>query len=317
MSGSAPSGTTTSNDRPGATPKNPGGVTPTIVSGTRPSVSVRPITSRAPPKYDCQNAWLITTTGPPLPPPRTSSDGWNSRPSAGVTPSTSKAPALAHTPLTKWLSPPVLKSKSASNPVHANAPSNRAACSLDLLPDRVGPRPLLRRRPGDELRQPLGILDWQRPEEEAVDDGEDRRVGADAQRERGDDHGGERALPGEEPERVANVAAEVIEKCAVTARTNAFFHPLDAPDLGEGEAASLGGRNAFLDPVRGGHLDERPDLVVELLLGAIPAEDPGRDGRQATKDSHAPSSTLAMANDTRSQRRRCCSSCLRPDAVSA
>ena len=69
------------------------------------------------------------------------------------------------------------------------------AVSLDPLPDRVGPRPLLRRRPGDELRQPLGIFDWQRPEEEAVDDGEDRRVGADAQRERGDDHGGERALP--------------------------------------------------------------------------------------------------------------------------
>ena len=128
MSGSTPSGITTSNDRPGASPKNPGGVTPTIVSGTRSSVSVRPIASGAPPKCVCQNAWLITTTGPPLPPPRASSDGWNRRPSAGLTPSTSKAPALAHTPLTNWLSPPVLRSNCASNPVHANAPSNRAPC---------------------------------------------------------------------------------------------------------------------------------------------------------------------------------------------
>jgi hypothetical protein len=85
------------------------------------------------------------------------------------------------------------------------------AVSLDLFPDRVGPRSLVRRRRGDELRQAVGIFDWQRPEEEAVDDGEDRRVSADAQRERADDHGGKGALPDEESERVANVPAEVIE----------------------------------------------------------------------------------------------------------
>ena len=103
----------------------------------------------------------------------------------------------------------------------------------------------------------------------------------------------------------------------MTARTNDLFHALDATDLGEGEAASLGGRNTLPDPVGGGHLDERSNLVVELLLDAIPAEDPGCDRRQATKDGHAPSSTLLIANETRSQRRLCCSSCLRPDAVSA
>ena len=33
MSGSTPNGTATSNDRPTVSPKNPGGVTPTIVNG--------------------------------------------------------------------------------------------------------------------------------------------------------------------------------------------------------------------------------------------------------------------------------------------
>ena len=157
----------------------------------------------------------------------------------------------------------------------------------------------------------------QRPQEHGVDDAEQRDVGANAQRERADDHGGERGLPGEKPERVANVASEVIEERTVTACTNPLLHPLDAPDLGECEAASLGGRNTFPDPIGGGHLDERPNLVVELLLGAIPAEDPRCDRHQATNDLHAPSSTLLIANEMRSQRRLCWSSCLRPDAVSA
>ena len=157
----------------------------------------------------------------------------------------------------------------------------------------------------------------QRPQEHGVDDAKQRDVGANAQRDRADDHGGERALPGEEPERVANVASEVIEERTVAACTNPLFHRLDAPDLGECEAASLGGRNTFPDPIGGGHLDERPNLVVELLFGAIPAEDPRCDRHQATNDVHAPSSTLLIANEMRSQRRLCWSSCLRPDAVSA
>ena len=56
MSGSVPIGMATSNVRPTSTPKNPGGVTPTIVNGTRSTVSDRPMTSAAPPKRRCQNA---------------------------------------------------------------------------------------------------------------------------------------------------------------------------------------------------------------------------------------------------------------------
>ena len=49
---------------------------------------------------------------------------------------------------------------------------------------------------GRESHQSIGLVIGQRPQEHGVDDAEERDVGADAERERADDHGGERALPG-------------------------------------------------------------------------------------------------------------------------
>ena len=94
---------------------------------------------------------------------------------------------------------------------------------------------------GREPHQSIGLVIGQRPQEHGVDNAEERDIGADGQRERADDHSGEHALPGEEPKRVANVAAKVIEERAVTAGTNDLFDALDATDFGEGETASLGG----------------------------------------------------------------------------
>ncbi|HXW08215.1 MAG TPA: hypothetical protein VD833_23490 [Vicinamibacterales bacterium] len=63
----------------------------------------------------------------------------------------------------------------------------------------------------------------------------------------------------------------------MTARADAFLHSFDAAGLGEREPARLGWGNAFADSVQRGHLDEGTDLVVQLLFGALPPEDPGRD----------------------------------------
>jgi hypothetical protein len=73
----------------------------------------------------------------------------------------------------------------------------------------------------------------------------------------------------------------------------------------EREAASLAGRQTVADLLGGGQLDERSDLGVQLLLALIPVDDPRDDRRQPMDDRHAPSSTPAMANETRSQRRFC------------
>ena len=64
MSGSAAKGNITSVIRPTSGPKNPGGITPTMVNGMRCTVSWRPTTSLAPAKRCRQRRWLMTATGP-------------------------------------------------------------------------------------------------------------------------------------------------------------------------------------------------------------------------------------------------------------
>jgi hypothetical protein len=56
MSPNALNGTTTSKVRPTTGPKNPGGVTPTMVKSVRLIGSERPTTSADPPNSRCQNA---------------------------------------------------------------------------------------------------------------------------------------------------------------------------------------------------------------------------------------------------------------------
>ncbi len=95
-----------SNPRPTSTPKNPGGVTPTIVNGTRSTTSGVPTTFAAPPKRRCHSPSLMTTTGPSGPPPRTSSAAVNVRPSRAGTPSVVKNSPLVTSPSTSCISPP-------------------------------------------------------------------------------------------------------------------------------------------------------------------------------------------------------------------
>ena len=51
------------------------------------------------------------------------------------------------------------------------------------------------------------------------------------------------------------------------------------------------------------------------LLRLPPVKEPAENRSRPVDEGHAPSRTLLMANATRSHRRRCCSSCLRPAAV--
>ena len=103
----------------------------------------------------------------------------------------------------------------------------------------------------------------------------------------------------------------------MTAGANAFLHLVDAAELEQCEPPRLGRGKTIPDPVRSGHLDERTNFVVEKLFGSIPVKDPRHHRRETMKEAHAPSSTLVIANEMRSQRRLCSSSCLRPDAVRA
>ena len=189
--------------------------------------------------------------------------------------------------------------------------------TLDLFPDGIGPCLLARRRRINETGEPLGMVHGQYAKEETIDDRKDRGVGADTECQGADHDGGERALTAEDPERIAHVARQVIEERSMPPGANAFLDLIDAAEFHEREPPRFGGCEAVLDLVGGGHVDEGAHFVIQALLGAIAVNDPREDGRETMQEFHAPSSTLAIANDTRSHRRRCSSSCFRPLAVSA
>ena len=128
--------------------------------------------------------------------------------------------------------------------------------ALDLLPDRIRPGGLSRLAIGDEHRQPLGLLHRQGAQEQAVDDGEDRRVRADAERQRQHDHHGEAAVPDERPERIPDIPTDLIQTGTVTRGSHTLLGLLDAAELEDRQAARLGGRQTVLHLVGRGHVDE-------------------------------------------------------------
>ena len=76
---------------------------------------------------------------------------------------------------------------------------------LEILVHRVGRRPrslvaAQARSGGPDHLELLGMLDGKAPEDDLIEQREDRRVGADAERQREHRHQGERRTTREEPE---------------------------------------------------------------------------------------------------------------------
>ena len=97
--------------------------------------------------------------------------------------------------------------------------------------------------------------------------------------------------------------------------SNAFLDLFQAFELKCGSPARLGTRRAVANLVGRSHVDEDFQLVVQVALGLVPPEHPPHDRREAMQEHHAPSNTLATANETRFHRARCCSRWRRPEAV--
>ena len=181
-----PIGTATSNDRPTSTPKKCGGVTPTMVKGTRSTVSERPMTSALPPNRRCQKPWLMTATGPSGPPP-----GWSSADSQGP------AEEGRHTENVEHAAARPQAVDELAFTVQGQVETRARDCEgaveqvraiPDLLPDRV--RPI---RSSSlfivEEDKPAGLGDGERAENERVENGKDGRIGADAKGQGQDRHG--------------------------------------------------------------------------------------------------------------------------------
>ena len=67
-------------------------------------------------------------------------------------------------------------------------------------------------------KQAVGIVKWQRPQEDTIDDGEDRGVGADAERHREHGREGKRRRGAQAPQRVREVSSEIVHVALPSAR---------------------------------------------------------------------------------------------------
>ncbi len=162
-------------------------------------------------------------------------------------------------------------------------------------------RPICTRRSGSCTWQPL--------EHHCIDQAEDCRVGADAERQRQDDDSGEDTVAAEHAQRVAKVLPKVLQPAS--AHVAALL--LDGGDVAElEERATL----RFL------RLDAGSDVVVDqaIAMEAHLVADP-RIARLSSRPMHHPGYSvvrrmLVMTAERRSQFSDCSSSCLRPTFVS-
>jgi hypothetical protein len=169
---------------------------------------------------------------------------------------------------------------------------------------------------GAERHQPARLDTARRLREDAVHHREDRGVPADHEANQQDGRAGDAGRAPQTSQRIARIEPQTVKPGASVRLAHTFLDLLEAPELEDGLTLGFGRRHAFT-PLRGGrHRHERAKLVVKLPLGRVPPEDPSRRCGQSSEPDHAPSSTLVMANAIRSQRRRWCSSCFLPAAVS-
>ena len=96
---------------------------------------------------------------------------------------------------------------------------------------------------------------------------------------------------------------------------DAFLRLFDPTEIENSQTTRVDGRHAIAHLVGSGHVDKGLHFIVQVLFDSVPMDEPAYDRREAMQERHAPSNTLATANETRFHRSRCCSSCRRPEAV--
>jgi hypothetical protein len=163
----------------------------------------------------------------------------------------------------------------------------------------------------------VGVGEW--PPQHGVDDAEDRRVGADAERECQHDDGGIAGRPPEDARAVAGVAHGRDERRAKVHVAHTLLDLLDAADLDE-RGPSRVRRRETLPFVRGGpRLHVRAQLVVQVAFGVRRPPQRSNPGEDRAQDRHGydeESSTRFMAVTTRRHVAFSADSCRRPSRVS-
>src|ERR1051325_340216 len=168
----------------------------------------------------------------------------------------------------------------------------------------------------------IGVAKGKWPQQELVDDREDRGVGADAECEREHGDGREGFVFGEYARAVANVLCERFEEPTAFDVVSCVDRAIHVSKTAHRVLACLCRRHPRSDVGRNLHLDMRAHFAIDVVDNRLTLPQRSYPVTQNIPPLHlAPSSyvacrTFAIASTSRSQLASCVSSCLRPARVS-
>ena len=126
----------------------------------------------------------------------------------------------------------------------------------------------------------------QRSQHQRVDDAEDCRVRANAQRQRDHDNGAERRTSSAHAQGVTHVSRDLVEPGAVASGSDALFRLLHSPEIEYRDTPRIDRRRSVAHVIRRGHVDERLQLVIQVLLGSVAVDQPADYRGQAMQKYH-------------------------------
>jgi hypothetical protein len=124
-----------------------------------------------------------------------------------------------------------------------------------------------------QLHELLRVSDRQPSQQQRVDEREDRRVRADAEGKRQDDHGGEPAILPQRSNRVSKVLRQRIETWPSSLIAIGFPDLLHAAEVAARGGARLLGGHSVSDMCLREQIQMRPDLVVQRNVTATSRQD--------------------------------------------
>ena len=179
-------------------------------------------------------------------------------------------------------------------------------------------RPMLRRERNEE--QPVRLWKWHRPQQHAVDDGKNRGIRSDPERQRAHRHSGESWILAQHAQGIAQILNQVFEHRNATAVPVTLLGLLDAAELYESLPTSLRGRHAGLEIVLDVHLQVTFNLLRQLPVASLLVEQADQAQKPGAQSSHEDSSLgdrkRARIAVVCSHSRASFSTCFRPARVS-
>jgi hypothetical protein len=130
--------------------------------------------------------------------------------------------------------------------------------------------------------QLVRVAHGQQAMQQRVDEAEHRGVGSNTQGEREHDDEGKARTSGRHAGGVADVPSDLVKPGTMTSCSDAFLYLFHTTEPEPGQPACLGGRRAVAHRVGSGHVDESLELIIQVLLRAVPAKKPSQNRHKAT-----------------------------------